>query len=43
MNVDLVVVLDAVVVAVVCLYVERVQAHDSVSDYVQDHVHVHVK
>ena len=34
MDLDVVVVLDAVVVAVVCLYVERVQAHDSVSDYV---------
>jgi len=30
---DVVVVLNAVVVAVVCLYA-RVQAHDSVSDYV---------
>jgi len=32
--VDVDVVLDAVVVAVVCLYATRVQAHDSVSDYV---------
>ena len=50
MDVDLDVVLDADVVAVVCLDVRRtraVQAHDSDSDYVhvqvqvQVHVHVH--
>jgi len=34
LHVDVVVVIDAVVVAVVCLYAARVQAHDSVSDYV---------